>query len=174
MSKELWELYPHIWKTKAALFTYIRGGLRRAMWEKYPIKFEFKKEQLTKPPLGYTGKARSGTECALTNVWTGNSKLEVDHIEGNASCNDWGDILPFVQHLLTTKDNMQLVDKEAHKIKSYADKHKLSFEDATVVKRAILICKGDERQWLIDNGVVPESNAKKRRIQVEDKLRSGL
>ena len=26
---------------------------------------------------------------------------------------------------------------------------------------------------LIDNGVVPESNAKKRRMQVEDKLRSG-
>ncbi len=166
-----WELYPHIWKTKASFFSYVRGGLRRALWEKYPVKLEFKKEQLKPPPIGYEGRAKSGTKCALTGEWTGNSKLEVDHIEGNASLNDWDDILPFVQHLCTVKDNMQLVEKEAHKIKSYADKHGLTFEEAKVIKEAISICKGDEKEWLISKGFIPEGNAKKRRTQVEDYLR---
>jgi hypothetical protein len=54
------------------------------------------------------------------------------------------------------------------------EKNNVTYEEAEVLKEAILICKGDERQWLIDNGVVPESNAKKRRKQVESKLRSRL
>jgi hypothetical protein len=169
-----WELYPHIWKTKAAFFSYVRGALRRALWEKYPVKLEFKNETCTPPPLGYTGRAKSGTDCALTGEWEGKSKLEVDHIEGNKSLREWEDVLPFVQHLCTTKDNMQLVKKEAHKIKSYADRQGITFEEAVIIKDAIAICKGDEKGWLSGRGIMPESNAKLRRIQVENYLKEDI
>ena len=32
--KEPWEAYPDVWPTKASFFSWLRGGLRRALWEK--------------------------------------------------------------------------------------------------------------------------------------------
>jgi hypothetical protein len=54
------------------------------------------------------------------------------------------------------------------------EKNNVTYEEAEILKEAILICKGDDKKWLIDNGVAPESNAKKRRIQVESRLRSDV
>ena len=141
MSKEPWELYPHIWKTKSAFFSWMRGGLRRALWEKYPPKIEFKNKQCTPPPEGYAGKAKSGANCSLTGVWTGKSKLEVDHIVGEASLRDWDDVLSFIRHLCTNDENMQLVEKEAHKVKSYSERNGISFEEAQKRKMAIAFGK---------------------------------
>ena len=134
---KLWEQYPEVWKTKGAFFSWLRGQLRRAIWEKFPPKIMFKKKACTKPPKGYTGRAKSGTECALTGEWTGKSKLEVDHIKGHASLRDWDDLVPFILHLLCDESNMQLVSKEAHKIKSYAERKGISFEEAALEKEVI-------------------------------------
>ena len=132
-----WEEFPSVWPTKASFFSWLRGCLRRAVWEKYPPKIIFKKSKLTKPPEGYTGRAKSGAKCALTGVWTGNSALQVDHVVGECSLRDWSDVLPFVQHLCTPISNMQLVEKEAHKIKTYAERNNLSFEEAILEKEVI-------------------------------------
>jgi len=86
--------YPSVWKTRAAFFSWLRGGLRRAVWEKYPPKLMFKNAQCLPPPEGYTGKAKSGKPCALTGEWTGKSKLEVDHLVGEASLRCIEDIAP--------------------------------------------------------------------------------
>lgn len=165
---ELWRIYPEIWSTKAKFFQYLRGQLRRALWERYPPKLRFKNKQCTKPPKWYKGRAKSGTECALTGDWYAKSHLEVDHIVGNASLQDWDDLVPFILHLLTTEDNMQLVSKEAHRIKSYADKHGLSFEQAKKEKMIIEKCKqkvATQKKELKEAGFSAEdiSNAEKRR-----------
>lgn len=141
MQNNLWEIYPHVWKTKAAFFSWLRGGLRRAVWEKYPVKLEFKNEVCSPPPEGLETRAKSGAYCALTGEWVGKSKGEIDHIKGNASLNDWNDVLPFIQHLCATKDNLQFVDKEAHKIKSYAERQGISFEEAIIRKKVIAMGK---------------------------------
>lgn len=163
-----WEEYPHIWKTEAAFWSYVRGGLRRGLWEKSPIKLDFKNKACEVPPEGYTGRAKSGAYCALTNEWTGKSKMEVDHKEGHMSLLSWDDILDFVLHVIPPPDSLQLVDKEAHKVKSYAERRGISFEEALIEKKAIEICKGDEKEWLISRGVSPASNAKARRQQVKE------
>lgn len=167
-----WEKYPHIWPTKSSFFTFLRGGLRRGLWEKYPPKLEFKNKACSKPPEGYTGRAKTGAYCALSGEWTGKSKLEVDHIKGNVSLQDWDDVLPFIIHLCSTEDNFQLVSKEAHKIKSYSERMGISYEEAVIKKEAIQICKMDEKKWLQEKGIVPASNATKRREQVEEYLRN--
>lgn len=138
---ELWKLYPEIWETKGAFFVWLRGSLRRAVWEKYPIKLKFKNDNCFPPPDGLKTKAKSGNYCALSGEWTGKSKLEVDHIKGNASLRDWSDFESYVLHLLATDDNMQLVDKEAHKIKSYAERQGISYEEAVIEKKIISMLK---------------------------------
>lgn len=171
---EPWIEAPHIWKTKAAFFASLRGSLRRAVWEKWPLKLEFKNQACAAPPPGYTGRAKSGNYCALTGVWVGKSAAEIDHIHGHVSLQGWEDVLPFIQHLCASKENMQYVEKEAHKIKSYAERMGISFKDAMATKRAISICKNKlDKEFLLLHGIEPASNATKRRKQVEEVLRNG-
>lgn len=175
MSNELapWIEAPHLWPTKAAFFAFLRGNLRRAVWEKWPLKFEFKNGICEPPPPGYTGRAKSGYYCALTGVWVGKSAAEIDHIAGHVSLQDWDDVEPFVRHLCASKENMQYVDKEAHKIKSYAERMGITFDEALATKKAISLCKNKlDKQWLIDHGVDPASNEAGRRKQIERILKA--
>lgn len=167
MNKEPWDEAPHIWPTKASFFSYLRGALRRAVWERWPLKIEFKNEQCAPPPEGYTGRAKSGAYCALSGEWVGKSAAEIDHVVGNVPLKDWEDVLPFIQHLCATKDNMQYVSKAAHKIKSYAEKEGLSFEEAAATKRAIeLIKTKQDKTFLESKGLTVGSNQKTRREQI--------
>ena len=92
------------------------------------------------------------------------SKMEIDHIQGNVSLNDWSDVLPFIQHLCATKDNMQVVGKEAHKVKSYAERMGMSFEEALLEKRVIATLK-DKRETarlLRENRMIAKNDAERR------------
>lgn len=174
MSGNPWEQAPHIWPTKAAFFNFLRGNLRRAVWERWPLKIEFKNESCSAPPEGYNGRAKSGAYCALSGEWVGKSAAEIDHIHGNVSLQDWDDVLPFIQHLCASKENMQYVSKEAHRVKSYADKHGLSFDEAYATKQAIALIKDKkDLTWLKERGIVPASNQKKRREQIVEYLTKG-
>ena len=174
---ELWLEYPEIWNTKGAFFTWLRGSLRRAIWEKWPVKIQFKNENCIPVPEGVISRAKSGQYCALSGEWTGKSNLEVDHIVGNASLRDWSDFESFVLHLLATKSNMQLVSKEAHKVKSYAEKQGISFEEAMIEKKIIKMLKKENLKQTIDfiksKGYTASqiSNTKKRREVLRDILK---
>lgn len=165
-----WESHPHIWKNKTAFFTYLRGALRGAVWNTNPAKLDFKNKSVSPPPPDYVGRAKSGAECALTGRWVNKSNLEVDHIHGNVPLNDWYDVLPFIQHLTCLHDNMQLVSADAHKIKSYAERHNISFTDAAAEKYAVEQMKAssdDQIILLVQNGLLQpkeKSTAKQRRV----------
>ncbi len=176
---KLWEIAPDIWPTKAKFFAWLRGALRRGLWEKQPLKLQFKNEQCQPPPEGYTGRARSGKECALSGEWTGKSALEVDHIEGHKSLTDWEDLAPFIFHLLATKDKMQLVSKPAHKIKSYAERMGISYEEAVIEKQLIALMKAgveQQKRILLENGFNSDeiSNAGKRKALLRDLIEKGV
>lgn len=175
---KLWEEYPDIWPTKAAFFAWLRGALRRAVWEKYPVKMQFKNEQCGNPPPSYTGKGRSGANCALTGEWECKSKLEVDHIKGHVSLKDWEDVLGFIIHLCGTKDNFQLVTREAHKIKSYADRKGITFEEAVLEKKVIAFSKkkaGEQKILLRSLGVEEDrlNSAAQRKEVIRELLQGG-
>ena len=165
--KEPWELYPDIWKTKSAFFTWLRGGLRRAIWEKYPPKIKFKTEGCSPPPPDYEGRAKSGANCALTGEWTPKSYLEVDHIKGHVAFTDWDDVLDFVKHLCSNSENFQLVNKENHKVKSYAERKGISFEEALIEKKAIAIIKDKkDKEFFTERKLKVPSNATLRRKEI--------
>lgn len=154
-NRKPWEEYPEYWKTEAEFWSYLRGALRRGIWEKSPIKIDYKNKACTRPPADYTGRAKTGAYCALTGEWVGKSKLQVDHCEGHVSLLSWEDVIGFIHHMIPEKGTLQLVDPEAHKVKSYAEKMGISFEDALLTKSVIAMEKDKTlKQWLEDRGVV--------------------
>ena len=172
--KSLMEKYPDLFPTEAKFWSFLRGSLRRSLWSKSPMKLRFKQSTATPPPEGYTGRGRKGHFCALTGEWVAVSKSEVDHMEGNVSLSREEDIIPFIIHMLADEDQLQVVSKEAHKIKSMAERQGITFEEAQAEKTAISLIKGKrDRQWLNDNGIVPETNQIKRRKQIVEHLLKG-
>lgn len=168
---EPWIEFKDIWPTKSAFFTWLRSGLRKSIWQFYPPKLQFKNSQTYKPSPEYTGRAKKLVRCYLTGEEIPVSYAEIDHVQGNVSLKDWDDLLPFIRHLCASKENMAVVSKEAHKIKSYSEKMGISFDEALIAKSVIAICKaGKDKQWLIDRGITPLGNAKLRRQQITEEM----
>lgn len=140
MTKEPWELYPSIWKSKIAFFTYLRGHLR-LLWSRYPAKLKWKASQMVKPPKDYKGKAKSLGRCYYCREWFAASNLEVDHVQQAGQCNSWETANQFLHNLLNCNDNWVLADKTCHKIKSHAEKMGISFEEAAIQKQVIAFIK---------------------------------
>ena len=173
--KKLWETYPHIWKTESAFMSWIRGGIRRSLWNRHPIKLEFIKQNRIKipnpNPKGKVEKVWGGV-CALTGETHVIANLEVDHRKGNHSLQTLKDIEKFISGIVNiTLEDLQFVSKEAHKIKSYAEKNGVSFEEAKAEKTAIeLIKKGVDKQFLIDHNIEVGSTQSARRKQIVELL----
>ena len=146
--QQMLEKYPHIWKTKASLMSYLRGGLRRSCWLKHPVKLEFIKnnrERIPNPnPRGKVDTVWGGRCNVCKNLFV-QSKLAVDHIrEFSASLKDIEDIQTFVELItLVTEDDLQFVCKDCHENISYSQKNGCSFEEARVRKKHINLVKND-------------------------------
>lgn len=160
---EILEKYPHIWKSKSAFMSYLRGGIRRSCWMKHPVKLEFIKNNRQRiPNPNPKGKAAEvwGGECNVCKNLFVQSQLAVDHIrEFSATLKEIKDIQSFVELIsLVTEDDLQFVCKDCHDTISYSQKHNCSFEEAKAEKTAIeLIKKGVDKQFLIDHNVKAEN-----------------
>ncbi len=136
-----WQSLPHIWKSEASFLSWIRGGIRRSLWNRHPVKLEFlKKHRVRIPNPNPRGRVDTvwGGVCALTGEVLPLNKLEVDHKIGEHSLRSVSDIQSFVEGIVfVTEDMLQFVSREAHKVKSYAEKHKMTFEQAMAIKQAI-------------------------------------
>lgn len=172
-----WELYPEFWKTEAAFLSFIRGGIRRHLWAKNPIKLQFIQENrvriknpvaknIKRFPMVWGGKCEHCMKEFVLN------EMEVDHKTGEYSLKSVQDIQKFVEGIVfVRKEDLAFLCKPCHKAKTYAERYGMSTEDAKVEKEAIAIQKGDDKAWLKQHGLVPASNAKKRREQIIQKLK---
>lgn len=123
---------------------YLRGAFR-AVWSKYPAKLEWKKQQMKKPPADYTGRAKTVGYCSYCACMFSASSLEVDHIEQAGGFSSKEEAIQWFWRLLDTNDNWTLACKPCHKIKSYAERMDISFEDAKIAKLAIEIMKDKKK-----------------------------
>ena len=168
-----WEELPHIWKTEAAWLSWIRGGIRRSLWNRSPVKIEFINKNRVKIPNPNPKAAIKmiwGGTCALTGMQLPIKFLEVDHIKGNHSLRCAADIQAFVEGIVSVSiKDLQFVSKDAHKIKSYAEKMGIPFEEAVAIKKAIEMEKTGVKQtvaFLEQNGYTAAKTKDKRRIQL--------
>lgn len=158
--------------------SWLRGGIRRSLWNKSPIKLEFIKKhrkRIKNPnPKGKVAEVWGGT-CVLCGGDFPQNQLEVDHIVGHHSLKDFEDILPFVLAIsCASESDLQTVCKSCHRIKTLCERNGTSFEQARADKEAIAIIKDKkDLTWLEERGIVPASNQKKRREQIVQYLLGG-
>lgn len=141
----LLDKYKHIWKSEAAFMSWIRGGIRGGLWNKHPVKLDFiKSNRVQIPNPNPKGKKATvwGATCALTGNVVPISEIQVDHVVGGHSLKDISDIQTFIEAIvLVTDADLQLVSKEAHAVKSYAEKQGITFEEALLEKKVIAFKK---------------------------------
>lgn len=140
-----WEAFPHIWPTKAKFLTYLRGCLRKA-WNTNPIKNQYKnsrKKQIVNPNPNGRKPTVQGFECELCNQDHPMKEAQVDHIIGENSLREIEDIQQFTENLLlVTEDDLMLVCKSCHSIKSHMERYGFSsYEEAKLDKEAIAFNK---------------------------------
>lgn len=162
------------WKNSTAFFTYLRGCLRKA-WEKNPIKLNLiksQRKQIINPNPNGNKPTVWGAECAMCNREFVIKDIQVDHIVPAGKLNNTEDIQGFVERLLyVTEHDLRLVCKNCNSALALADKQGITFNEARAIKKAIEICKAKkDKQFLEDRGILPASNATKRRKQVEQAL----
>ena len=147
-----WEQLPDVWKTKAAYFQWLRGQMRKA-WSRHPIKNAYTMSRRTRAPVGKKKDKLTGIRqvvwalpCDQCGRTYPQSNVEVDHILRAGSFKDWSDCEQWLMGLMQINfASLQLLCKPCHRIKSYAETHGLSFDEAEVQKKAIA--------WLKDTAI---------------------
>lgn len=177
MSKEIWEEYPHIWKTEAAFMSFLRGGIRRYVWSKNPVKLEFEKESTVKIPNDNPKSMKkfpmvNGYECAHCKGLFKSKDVQCDHKVGEYSLRSISDIQSFVEGIaLVRKTDLQMLCKPCHEIKTLAERSGISLKDAAIEKKVIEMDK-KKAQIVIDflsrNGYNPARKKEDRKIQLRD------
>jgi len=162
------------WKTEGAFWSWLRGGLRRGIWEKSPVKLSYIKENRIKVPLGRETKGNPagmvwGGQCKNCGELFRQCEMEVDHVQRASQKPIKEDLIGFIRGLaFVTHEDLSLICKTCHRTKSYAEREGKSFEEAKAIKLAIAACKqptSDQVKELTDFGYDASmlTNAKKRR-----------
>lgn len=140
---KMWEHFPEFWKTESAFLSFIRGGVRRHLWSKNPVKLQFMKENRVKmvnvnPRSMKAHPMVWGFKCNQCQVTFAGNACEVDHKVGGWSLRKVEDIQKFVEGIVfIRKQDLAILCKPCHKAKTYAEAQGLSFEDAVATKQAI-------------------------------------
>lgn len=161
------------WGSEAKFYQWLRGGLRRFLWNKHPVKLEFLRKKRYKYPMGKKTKVNPNGM-----VWVGKceqceqrfllGQCEVDHRQPSGSLRTAADILPFIVRLaFITPDDLRLLCKSCHKLITLAHRKGISIEEALLEKDIIDFTKKgirEQKEFLIAHGCSTReiSNARKR------------
>lgn len=168
------------WATKSQWLSFIRGGIRRCLWARNPVKLNFLKKHTKKiKNTNEASKKRfpkvNGAKCNICKKWHRVVDVEVDHIDGHHSLRKLEDLMGYFESIvMITEDDLQVLCKECHKTKSLADSRGISLEEAKFEQKVIQFRKlkaNKQRDFLTKVGVDPEGNASKREKQYREYLR---
>ena len=106
--------------TKAEYFNFIRGALRKAA-QRYPVKFQSKLDARR----SVQGKRhRYEYQCKHCTGWFVDRDVEVDHIIGAGTLTEYKHLPKFVERLFCEPDNLQVLCKPCHLIKTNKERRK--------------------------------------------------
>lgn len=182
MNKEPWLLPYTPWRTQAEFYTYIRGGLRKSVWARHPVKIAYLNKHRFKAPIGKPTKSNpSGLvwacKCELCGETFRQTECEVDHLDPAGSLRTEDDLKLFITKLAFVDfDDLRILDKTCHRAVSYSDRMGISFEEAVLEKKVIAFSKlpiGEQNDTLTSLDVSPlPTNAKTRKEAYRTHLKS--
>ena len=120
------------WKSSAAYFTWLRGGLRR-LWMRHPISKRFKNSlcRPARPEDGLGPRVKQVGLCARCGLLKAKSALEVDHVIPAGPLGSWDDLTPFAARLLgASSENLRLLCKPCHDVVTASERFQCSEEEA--------------------------------------------
>ena len=129
IDKKMCPVYPE-W-TEAQFWSFIRSGLRSKSRRWGPLLQALNKAK--KPYSGPNKRQKWAYECVSCKGLFQQKEVAVDHITECGSLRSWEDLVPFTQRLFCGIDGYQVLCKECHDVKTYAEKMGLTFEEAKVM-----------------------------------------
>ena len=175
-NKKPWEEFPHIWKTKSSFLAWLRGSIRRACWNKSPIKLGVIKKQRKRVMNPKTGNEVWGGTCYVCGEDFLQKDLQVDHIVGEHSLKEISDIQSFVEAMTCLSENdLALICKSCHSCKTHSQRYGMTFEEAVIEKRLIQLMKMPVKQIteLLDKHNLSSNNATVRKENLRKLLEMG-
>ena len=159
-----------VWKTESQYFTWLRGAIRR-IWSDYPVRKVWKNEQLRgitqeeKDSKKYHFATKKVGQCAFCLKWMSGSKLQCDHKHASNGYKTIEESMQFLIHCAyTLPSDWQLACKSCHDIKSYSDRHNITFEEASIEKQIISMMKNKKAvNEILSKNHLPGHNDKVRK-----------
>lgn len=155
------------WKTEKDFMNWLRSQTRR-IWSRHPVKISYKIARRFKAPIGVNGKEVWACNCEMCGKLVRSSETQIDHIIMGGSFSDWKTYTEWARRILwVTAEDIRELCVDCHTVVNHMQKTGLSFNEAKVEKQAIEIIKSKQDvSFLKEKGVVPASNATKRREQI--------
>lgn len=160
----------NIFKTESEFFTWVRSGLRTGLWMKHPVKMEMlmsarRKIKNPRPNPRKGAELVWGYDCSCCGGEFVRANVEVDHKSGELKLTSIDDLVTFFKRLaLVTPSDLQILCKECHGIKTYAERYGVSEIRAKAIKMAIAAVKDGtyqaELKRLGVNKLIPKSKAR--------------
>ena len=108
--------------TEARYFSFIRSALRQA-WTRYPVKHQFLRSK-QKPYTGDDKRTKFQYECEECKQIFKGKEVQVDHIKPAGSLKTFADLPSFASNLFCEIDNLQLLCKGCHAVKTKEERKK--------------------------------------------------
>lgn len=144
----------------------VRSAIRQA-WMKSDTKLAYLYMN-TIPDMDESTRSKWLFKCEICEGLFKLNDIEVDHKHGHHKFTNLDEFRSYFENILMVGfDDLQILCKDDHAIKSLAEAQNLTWDQAVIEKQVIDICKKKEdKQFIKENGLVPASNAEKRREQV--------
>ena len=162
--------------TEKQMCSIIRTSVRKS-WMRSPTKL-LKLELAKTPDYDDSNRRLWKIQCERCNEWFKLADVEADHKVGEHKLQTLDDVANFTKSILdVTLDELQLFCKPCHTVKTYAERHGLSFEEAATEKKLIAYLKETDvetqKQLLRESGFSDDemSNAKKRKVLLREIIR---
>lgn len=177
MTRTPWEVEGVPWKTEAAFWIWAKGTIRRG-WSRHPIRNLYLKQHRERGKLGrVTKKNKTGevwcVRCECCGELVRQSQVEVDHIHASEQERWYDDIDAFVKRMyLVTFDDLQILCKPCHEIKTLSDRLKCSFDRAKYIEKPRIAFEKKKAKEQVDTltklGIIP---LKKKEQRVEQYIK---
>jgi hypothetical protein len=148
----------------------VRSAIRQA-WMKSDTKLAYLYMN-TIPDMDDSTRTKWLFKCEMCGELFKLNEIEIDHKKGHNKFTSTEDFVEYFQNILMVGfDDLQILCKTDHAVKSLSESFGISFEEAKLEKQVIEICKSKkDKQFIKDAGLNPASNSTLRRLQVKEIL----